>query len=117
MQDKIDEKFYSDLLDHSFEIQNFIHDYYESRKLKWPNPEEAMMFLMTEVGEAFEAILHEKGGWVRNNPRVLAPRFLEELGDIIMMAIVAGMATGRNPLTAMLMKMQTKLRGLEKEEA
>jgi len=51
--------------------------------------------------------------WVRNNPYVgkgwSAQAFAEELGDVIFMAMVAGMREGLDPLEAMLKKMKRKL--------
>lgn len=99
---------------------NLIKYYYEQRNLKWPNKWEAMAFVSTELGEVYELLLSESGGWVRNNPQN-KPDFnkddlAKELGDGIMMLLVEGIINNVNPLEALENKLQTKLveKGLEK---
>lgn len=90
---------------------DILTDYYETRKLKTPNFEDAMMFLHTEIGEVYELRLALKN-YVRNNPHT-KPTYsgnalAEELGDVIMMAIVAGMVEGVDPLKALIHKLSKK---------
>jgi len=71
------------------ELVNLIYYYYEQRKLKWPNFENAMKFVQTELGEVYELDLARSGDWIRNNPQN-KPNFdkeelAKELGDAIMM--------------------------------
>ena len=40
-----------------------IEKYYTIRGLKWPTTWEAMGWLTTELGEAYEALLMETVGW------------------------------------------------------
>lgn len=70
--------------------------YYEKRGLTWPTFEQAMAFLVTEVGEAYEAWL-ARFEWKRNHPEektlVLDNAIVVELADVVMMAIVAGIVS------------------------
>lgn len=99
---------------------DLIYYYYEKRKLHWPDFENAMKFVQTELGEVYELDLARSGDWVRNNPQN-KPDFdkeelARELGDAIMMLIVAGITEGVNPLSALYEKLQNKLveKGLPK---
>ena len=90
-----------------------IFEYYQLRKQKWPNVDEAMQWVETECAEVYELLLARKGGWVRNNP-ASKPEFskealAEELGDAIMMLLVAGYVEEADPLEALLEKMDRKL--------
>lgn len=89
--------------------------YFGVRKLVRPNVWKALAFADTERGEAMEVLLaKDNDGWVRNNPDGKPSwdqdLFAEELGDIIMMLIMAGFAEGVFPVTALLEKMKRKLR-------
>jgi hypothetical protein len=104
------------------ELVDLILYYYEQCKLEWPNFENAMKFVQTELGEVYELDLARSGNWVRNNPQN-KPDFnkeelARELGDAIMMLIVAGLSENVNPLSALYEKLQNKLveKGLPKYE-
>ena len=59
---------------------------------KWQDPDtgEAIMFALTELGEAADAYLRLKGGFVRNNDREAGrDKLLTELFDTVMMCIIA----------------------------
>lgn len=91
-----------------------IQEYYDKRGLKFPNFDNAMKFVATEIAEVYELDLSRIGGWVRNNPDS-KPDFdknalAEELGDAIMMLVVAGMAEGVDPIEALQNKMERKLK-------
>ncbi len=94
-------------------ITEIINDYYTQRGLKFPDAWRALAFATTEMGEAYEFLLQRDGGWVRNNPESKPDwdpqAFAEELGDVIMMVIAAGIAEGVDPVQAMLGKMERKL--------
>lgn len=96
-----------------------IKGYYQLRGLKWPTTEEALMWLQTELAEVYELLLAKAGGWIRNNPDskevYIDDRLAEELGDVIMMAIVAGVQSNVDPITALLNKIQRKEGEHEKE--
>lgn len=98
-------------------LTKVIRDYYLERGLTWPTSTEAMGFLATEQGEVWELLLSRKSGWVRNNPQnkpQWSPeKFSEELGDVIMMAIVAGLVEGVDPVQSLVDKVERKLAALK----
>jgi len=101
------------------ELKDFIVNYYNKRGLKWPDFDDAMKFVATEIGEVYEVDLSRDKGWVRNNPES-KPTFnkeqlASELGDVIMMVMVAGIAEGVDPLQALLKKMCRKIKECEDE--
>lgn len=86
--------------------------YYQLRGYVIPCVEDALLFHFTEVGEASECLLARGQGFVRNNPDDHPPfdrsQFGEELGDAIMMLIVAGLVEGVDPVACLLEKMGRK---------
>ena len=95
------------------ELTDIIVDYYELRGLKFPNFDNAMKFVVTELAEVLELDLDRIGGWTRNHPES-KPKYnkedmAEELGDAIMMLIVAGIADGVDPIDALVKKIKRKL--------
>ena len=87
---------------------------YKVRGLKWPaDADDATDWLLTELAEVKELLLARKGGWVRNHPGDhpgFSPELLaEELGDVIRMALVAGIVEGVDPLEAMVDKSAEKM--------
>ena len=99
--------------DNSGYLYKAIGEYYALRGLKWPDTDEALMWVITEYAEVMELMLAKKGGWVRNNPDdhqgYSREAFAEELGDVIFMLIVAGMVEGVDPIGAMFDKMASKI--------
>lgn len=99
---------------------DFVHlikAYYEARKYQWPTTYESMAWAHREMGEAYEVLLAKRPNWVRNNPanhptEFSKDRFAEELGDAIMMLIVAGIVEKVDAINAMLSKIYTKLSDL-----
>lgn len=92
-------------------LSDIIKEYYAKRGLVWPNFDNAMKFVATEIGEVYEIDL-SRDTWVRNNPED-KPKFnkedlAKELGDVLMMVMVAGIAEGVDPLDALLEKMYKK---------
>jgi hypothetical protein len=89
-----------------------VKHYFEQRQLKQPNFTDAMKFVITEIAEVTELDLaRPDNGWVRNHDKeAYSPeRMAEELGDAIMMLLVAGWAEGVDPLKALEDKIQVKL--------
>jgi len=91
-----------------------IRNYYEIRGLKWPTVEQAMMLMQTRVSEVYKIIFAREEGWAKNNPDKhkahIASVLAEELGDAIMMLIVAGIVEGVDPLAALREKIERKIR-------
>ena len=77
--------------------------------LKQPTTEDALLFAITEVSEAIEVHMGNKG-YVRNNPetkpKFTREGFARELGDAIFMLLVAGITAGVDPISAMISKME-----------
>ena len=90
-----------------------ILDYYRVRGLKWPDVDDALSWALTEYAEVIELRLANKGGWIRNNPEDKEPysdeRFAEEIGDTIMMLLIAAMGKGIDPIAALINKMDRKM--------
>lgn len=101
------------------ELTKEVVAYFEVRGLVWPSVDEALQFVNTELGEACEIRLAMDSKWVYNNPEnkevYSVERFCEELGDAIMMLIVAGYQAGGDPVLYLRQKMQRKLRELHEE--
>ncbi len=101
-------------------VESLIDEHHSQRGLQYPNEWEALAFANTELGEAYELLLAEAGGWVRNHPEAHEgwneERFAEELGDVIMMVMMAGMAKGVNPLDALAKKLYRKIRETRRED-
>ena len=96
------------------DLLSLIKEYYDYRKYEWPDFSNAMKFVATEIGEVYELDLARQGNWVRNNPQA-KPKFnkedlAKELGDCIMMLLVAGIAEGVNPLEALENKIKSKMK-------
>ena len=96
-----------------------IKEYYVKRGLAKPSLWEALGWLTSELGEVYEVLFSWNPKWVRNSPEnhpmKTEEELAEELGDVIFMAIVAGMVTGVDPINALEKKMERKLKenGLE----
>jgi NTP pyrophosphatase (non-canonical NTP hydrolase) len=101
------------------EFTDFIRNYYTKRGLAWPNFEDAMKFVATEIGEVYEVDLSRNPTWVRNNPQdkptFSKEQLASELGDVIMMVMVAGIVEGVDPLDALVKKINRKLAGLNNQ--
>lgn len=88
-------------------LQSIVEGYYEFRGLKEPDENQALLFLVSEIGELADAIVSQAGGWTRNNPgREREPA--AEIGDVQMMLTVLSARMGVDPVGAMLDKMRAK---------
>lgn len=91
-----------------------VKNYYKLRGLSFPDFSSAMKFMETEKAEVYELDLARIGGWIRNNPQnkpiYSKERMAEELGDAIMMLIVAGIAEEVDPVRALQEKMARKIK-------
>lgn len=107
------------LLDFTDQLRNYLVYYIKERPLIMPNFDDAMKFVITELAEVYEFDLSRKT-WIRNNPddkpSFSKEKLSEELGDAIMMLMVAGIAEGVNPLKSLYEKTQLKLKESKKNE-
>ena len=102
------------------ELIEFIKMYYEGRDLKYPDIWESLGWATAELGEVYEILLAQKGGWVRNNPenhtKFTDQDLEEELGDVVMMIMMAGYTRGLNPIKALKDKLARKLAKSEEDK-
>jgi len=84
-------------------LSKLVADLKASPNFKMPNPEQALLFLTSEVGEAADALSSTWNGYVRSEehnalcqPEVRL-KVAAELADVVIMASVAMAALGVNP--------------------
>jgi NTP pyrophosphatase (non-canonical NTP hydrolase) len=88
-------------------LNDTVQRYYQFRGLTQPDAGQALLFLVSEVGELADAFVEDQAEWVRNNPE--RERDLpSEIGDVLMMLTVFAQQLGVDPYQAMLAKMQRK---------
>lgn len=96
-------------------VSDEIRRFYHERGLRWPSNEWiALAWSQTEVAEAYEHLLAGVIGWARSRPDkhptvFNSQDFGEELGDAILMLLVAGYIAGVDPLEQMLSKIKRTL--------
>jgi NTP pyrophosphatase (non-canonical NTP hydrolase) len=88
-------------------IPETVRAYFEHRGLTAPDAGQALLFLVSEVGELADAFVEEQAQWVRNNPE-RNRNVSDEIGDVLMMLTVFADAQGIDPLDAMLAKFERK---------
>lgn len=116
------------------DLVRLINDYAEYRKLETPDSREALLFLISEIGELAEADLLAQPGdlrgaelltgmqslglladtqvslmkkWTRNGNRVKAPNVPAEIADCLMMLTRYAEKSGQpDPLTCLINKMR-----------
>jgi len=96
---------YGQQVDSRIKLQ--VMDYYEQRGLVMPDTEEALHFLVSEIGELSDAYVHQKKDWIRNNEK--ERDLAEEAADVLMMLYVLSLAADIHPFTRLIKKMKEKL--------
>lgn len=90
-------------------VQKYMH---ERKGFVIPDARDAILWSQTEVAEAIELLMARKQ-WLRNHPvdkeQWSPERFAEELGDAILMLIIAGIVEDVDPTWAMMSKIADKL--------
>lgn len=69
-----------------------------------PNPTNALMFLVSELGELADALTDEKADWARNNDKTRS--IPDEAADVLYMLLAFSWSSGFNLLEAMFAKME-----------
>lgn len=92
-------------------LVEILNHYFGVRGLKHPDFADAIFFAITELAEALEVELAQRG-YVRNNPEN-KPEYSQvelekELGDVIMMIQSAGISRNLDPLKALIEKLSEK---------
>jgi NTP pyrophosphatase (non-canonical NTP hydrolase) len=73
--------------------------YFDFRGNKFPNTDQSMHFLTSEIGElADEIVQSQSEDWVRNNPQNKGKGIAPELGDVLMMSTVLGISLEEHPI-------------------
>ena len=89
------------------QIIEVIREYMAFRKQTWPTGQEALLFTVTEIGEAVDAMLRQDSKWVRNNQK--ESNIGDEIGDVAQMLEIASYElTGKSATENMLEKMKKK---------
>lgn len=86
-------------------LQTVIEGYYRYRGYACPDPSQALLFLVSEVGELADAHVHGQADWVRNTAGK-ERSIPAEIGDVMMMLAVYAASQGVDPVGAMLDKMR-----------
>ncbi len=81
------------------DLMGLVNRYFKFRGYKMPDEHQAMLFLVSEVGELADALVHQDGGWTRNNEKERALR--SEVGDVLMMLSAFCLSLGIDPIQAM----------------
>ena len=89
------------------QLPEVVRAYFEHRGLTAPDTGQALLFLVSEVGELADAFVEEQAQWVRNNPE-RNRNISDEIGDVLMMLTVFADAQGIDPVDAMLAKFERK---------
>jgi NTP pyrophosphatase (non-canonical NTP hydrolase) len=84
-----------------------VQAYYEYRGLTIPDDTQALLFLVSEVGELADSHVEQQAQWVRNHAE--KERGVEdEVGDVLMMLTAYCIARGIDPVECMLNKFEKK---------
>lgn len=117
-------------------LHRIVEQYYQYRGYARPDALQALLFLVSEVGELAEAYLHQQQvadiatedflrevvedgrvadalvsgqqSWVRNGDRKHAPVLADEVADVLMMLVVFAGCMGIDAAQALLAKMRKK---------
>ena len=88
-------------------LAEVVRSYYAFRGLTAPDAGQALLFLVSEVGELADAFVEQQAQWVRNNPG-RERDISAEIGDVLMMLTVFADALEIDPMDAMLKKFERK---------
>lgn len=77
-------------------IERLSTQWAQNGKWVFPDSPKSLGFIVTEVGEAFDAYLRTEGndGFVRNNPGVPEESWVQELADIVFQCYVTAIVAG-----------------------
>ena len=84
-----------------------VQKYYQFRGLTEPDTNQALLFLVSEIGELSDAFVSNQAQWVRNNPEK-DRSVQDEIGDVLMMLTVFAASMGVDPIEALMEKMRKK---------
>lgn len=88
-------------------VLDVVKAYYQFRGLTVPDDTQALLFLVSEVGELADSHVEQQGDWIRNHAE--KERGVEdEVGDILMMLTAYCIARGIDPVECMVNKFKKK---------
>ena len=94
-------------------VINVVKAYYEYRGLTVPDDSQALLFLVSEVGELADAHVEQQAQWIRNHAE--KERSVEdEVGDVLMMLTAYCISREIDPVECMVNKFEKKGFQLEK---
>jgi NTP pyrophosphatase (non-canonical NTP hydrolase) len=89
-------------------VNDLVGDYFRHRNLVYPDTNQAFLFLVSEVGELADKLVHDQRNWVRNNPDTKDDDRAGEIADVLMMLAVLSETLGIDPIEAMQDKFNRK---------
>jgi NTP pyrophosphatase (non-canonical NTP hydrolase) len=98
---------YPEPLSRDVTLAEIVMSYYAHHGLVMPNADQALLFLVSEIGELADAHVHGQDRWVRNDGEK-ERSITDEVGDVMMMLTVCAMQHGLDPVGAMLAKMRKR---------
>ena len=88
-------------------VLDVVKAYYQFRGLTIPDDTQALLFLVSEVGELADSHVEQQASWIRNHAE--KERGIEdEVGDVLMMLTAYCIARGIDPVECMLSKFKKK---------
>ena len=88
-------------------VIDVVKAYYEYRGLTVPDDSQALLFLVSEVGELADAHVEQQAQWIRNHAE--KERSVDdEVGDILMMLTAYCISRGIDPVECMVSKFKKK---------
>jgi len=88
-------------------VIDVVKAYYEFRGLTVPDDSQALLFLVSEVGELADAHVEQQASWIRNHAQ--KERSVDdEVGDVLMMLTAYCISRGIDPVECMLNKFKKK---------
>ena len=88
-------------------VIDVVKAYYDFRGLTVPYDSQALLFLVSEVGELADAHVEQQASWIRNHAQ--KERSVDdEVGDVLMMLTAYCISRGIDPVEFMLNKFKKK---------
>lgn len=90
-------------------LREYVNKYFRLRNYKEPDTNQAFQFLVSEVGELADKLVHvQSEEWVRNHPENKDDDVSGEIGDVLMMLTKVADTLDMDPVKCMVEKMARK---------
>jgi len=93
------------------DLREIVNSYYRFRGYVEPDASQALLFLVSEVGELADYLLHNQANWVRNNPENKngdRQALASEVADCLLMLVKLSDKLGIDPQQALIQKLESK---------